>query len=80
MVAAPFLVSYAITRRCNLKCRHCYSDAREDPLPDELSFGEAKKLLNDLADWGIKLLIFDGGEPLLREDSMISSGMLQVGG
>jgi len=68
MVAAPFLVSYAITRKCNLKCKHCYSDAQEEPLPDELSFEETKKLLDDLTDWGIKLLIIDGGEPLLRED------------
>ena len=64
----PFLVSYAITRRCNLKCKHCYSDASETPAPDELTTHESIKLLDEIADWGIKLLIFDGGEPLCRED------------
>ena len=64
----PYLISYAVTRKCNLKCKHCYSDSTEDPAPDELSTQEAKQLLDDIANWGIKLLIFDGGEPLLRED------------
>lgn len=66
--APPFLVSYAITRRCNLKCKHCYSDASEAPAPDELSTPASKKILDEIADWGIRLLILDGGEPLCRED------------
>ena len=64
----PFLVSYAVTGRCNLKCRHCYSDSTEEPAPGELSTEEAKRLLDDIAGWGIRLLIFDGGEPLCRKD------------
>jgi len=68
MVVPPYLVSYAITRNCNLKCKHCYSDATDTPAPDELSTIEAKKLLDDIAGWGIKLLILDGGEPLCRDD------------
>ena len=64
----PFLVSYAITRRCNLKCKHCYSDASETPAPDELTTHESNDLLDEIADWGIRILIFDGGEPLCRED------------
>jgi len=62
----PYLVSYSITRKCNLKCKHCYSDATDTQVHDELSTTEAKHL--DLSTWGIKLLIFDGGEPLCRED------------
>ena len=68
MVAPPYLVSYSITRKCNLKCKHCYSDAVDKPAPDELSTSEAKKLLDDIASWGIRLLIIDGGEPLCRDD------------
>jgi radical SAM protein with 4Fe4S-binding SPASM domain len=64
----PHLVSYAITRKCNLKCKHCYSDALDTAAPEELSTSEAKNLLDTLASWGIRLLIFDGGEPLCRDD------------
>lgn len=68
MTAPPYLVSYSITRKCNLKCKHCYSDAMETQAPDELSTVEAKGVLDDLSKWGIRLLIFDGGEPLCRDD------------
>ncbi len=68
MVEPPYLVSYAITQKCNLKCKHCYSDSKDAQASDELSTTEAKGLLDDLSRWGIKLLIFDGGEPLCRED------------
>jgi len=64
----PYLVSYAVTKKCNLKCKHCYSDALDAPAPEELSTSEAKTLLDTLADWGIQLLIFDGGEPFCRDD------------
>lgn len=68
LIPPPFLISYAVTRKCNLKCKHCYSDATEVAAPDELSTEEAKGVLDDIAKWGIKLLIFDGGEPLYRDD------------
>ena len=64
----PVLVSYAITRRCDLKCPHCYSESIEQPHPDELNTEEAKQLISEIADLGTRMLIFDGGEPTLRED------------
>ncbi len=67
-IPQPYLISYAITRKCNLKCKHCYSEAAEEAAPDELSTEEAKRLLDEIVEWGIKLLIFDGGEPLCRDD------------
>ncbi len=67
-IPPPYLISYAVTRKCNLKCKHCYSDATEVAAPDELSTEEAKRLVDGIAEWGIKLLIFDGGEPLCRDD------------
>jgi len=67
-VEAPFLVFFTITRKCNLKRKHCYSDATDTQAPDELSTVEVKKVLDGLAKWGIGLLIFDGGEPPCRDD------------
>jgi radical SAM protein with 4Fe4S-binding SPASM domain len=67
-IKPPFLVSYSITTKCNLACKHCYSEATEERAPDELSTEEAFKLIDDLAGWGIGLLVLDGGEPLLRDD------------
>ena len=57
IIPPPYLISYAVTRKCNLKCRHCYSDATEESALDELSTVDAKRLIDEIADWGIKLLI-----------------------
>ena len=67
-VKPPFLVSYGITTRCNLSCRHCYSRATAERSPDELTTAEAFALIDALAQWGIGLLVLDGGEPLCRDD------------
>ena len=64
----PFMVSYSITKKCNLKCKHCYSDSVDQAAPDELSTEEAFRLMDDLSEWGIGLLVIDGGEPLCRDD------------
>ena len=66
--APPFLVSYRITTKCNLKCKHCFAEATEERAHDELSTEEAFRLIDDLAKWGIGLLLLSGGEPLCRED------------
>jgi radical SAM protein with 4Fe4S-binding SPASM domain len=66
--AAPTLVSFAVTRECNLKCRHCYSESVDSPHPRELSTDEAKRLIDQIAETGAHLLILDGGEPLMRPD------------
>ncbi|HEX75938.1 MAG TPA: radical SAM protein [Dehalococcoidia bacterium] len=66
----PFLVSYSITTQCNLTCKHCYSEATDKPAEDELTTKEALRLIDELSDWGIGLLVLDGGEPLCREDCL----------
>ncbi|MEN6442714.1 MAG: radical SAM protein [Methanoregula sp.] len=67
IVNAPFLVVWDFTHRCNLQCKHCYQDAQR-ALPDELTTDEAKKLIDQLADVGVVVIAFSGGEPLMRKD------------
>ena len=62
------VVVWNMTRRCNLKCIHCYSNSADIDYPDELSTEEGKKLINDLAAFGSPVILFSGGEPLLRRD------------
>lgn len=62
------VVVWNLTRSCNLKCIHCYAHAvrrSEDP---ELDTGQACKVLDDLALFGVPVVLFSGGEPLLRAD------------
>jgi 12,18-didecarboxysiroheme deacetylase len=62
------VVVWNITRRCNLKCVHCYAHAKDESSPDELSTAEGKALLDDLAQFGAPVVLFSGGEPLMRPD------------
>lgn len=66
-VYAPFLVVWDFTYRCNLHCKHCYSNAGMST-KDELKTGEALKIVDQLADFGVVSLAFSGGEPLMRKD------------
>ena len=61
----PQIVSFAVTKACNLRCLHCHADARE-PFPDELTLKEAIQAVDELAALGTEELIFSGGEPLMR--------------
>lgn len=62
------LVVWNMTNRCNLKCVHCYIKAEDRDYKDELSMQEAKGLIDDLSQMKIPVLLFSGGEPLLRKD------------
>ncbi|ELY38410.1 TIGR04347 family pseudo-SAM/SPASM protein [Natronorubrum tibetense] len=62
------VVVWNATRRCNLYCSHCYAGADLEAAPGEFSTGEAKTFLAQLADYGAPVVLFSGGEPLVRED------------
>jgi AdoMet-dependent heme synthase len=67
----PFLVALNLTRRCNLNCAHCYLDAgsRESDNTGELTTAEVKGLIDDIAALSDEIMVvFTGGEPLLRGD------------
>lgn len=62
------VVVWNATRRCNLRCLHCYSGSEDKEYPGELTTEEAREVIRDLAEFGVSVLIFSGGEPLLRRD------------
>jgi radical SAM protein with 4Fe4S-binding SPASM domain len=64
---APFQVVWNITRACNLKCLHCYESAGIKD-SDELTTQEALHGIDILADAGVLILAFSGGEPTIRPD------------
>ncbi|MEN6372571.1 MAG: radical SAM protein [Armatimonadota bacterium] len=62
------VVVWNMSRRCNLKCVHCYSNSENRGYDGELSTEEAKRMIADLGDFSVPVLLFSGGEPLMRED------------
>lgn len=62
------VVVWNVTRQCNLKCIHCYAHAKSAPFEDELSTSDGIKLIDDLSQFGAPVILFSGGEPLMRKD------------
>ncbi len=64
---APVVV-WNVVSHCNMTCPHCYAAASIQPSRNDLSTTEALRVVDDLADAGVEVLILSGGEPLLRPD------------
>jgi radical SAM protein with 4Fe4S-binding SPASM domain len=62
------VVVWNLTQRCNLHCIHCYSNSENKTYPDELSTAQGRCLIEDLAAFKVPVLLFSGGEPLMRSD------------
>lgn len=64
----PFIVIWEVTRACQLKCVHCRADAQNKPDPKELTPAEGLKLIDQIYDMGNPMLVFTGGDCMMRED------------
>jgi len=62
------IVVWNVTRTCNLRCVHCYSDSYAQKYPGELTHEQALAVLDDLAAFRVPAVLFSGGEPLTRPD------------
>ncbi|PYZ93473.1 radical SAM/SPASM domain-containing protein [Salipaludibacillus keqinensis] len=64
----PFIVIWEVTRACELRCVHCRADAQVEPHPEELSPHEGMKLIDDIYEMNNPMLVFTGGDCMMRED------------
>jgi AdoMet-dependent heme synthase len=65
---APFTIAWEITRACAFACVHCRADAQHRSHPDELRPEESLALIKRLKEFGNPILIFTGGDPMMRRD------------
>ena len=62
------VVVWNCTRTCNLQCIHCYANSDSKKYKGELTTKEAKAFIDDLQEFKVPVILFSGGEPLIRED------------
>ena len=67
-MAFPVTANLAITHKCQCQCIHCSAGPFSDPAKKELTVEEIKTVVDGALDLGASLVIYVGGEPLLRED------------
>jgi len=63
----PSLISWNLTKHCNLRCPHCYMEGGRKA-ENELTTQECLDLIVEMKALGTEMLILTGGEPLLRKD------------
>ncbi|MCQ9208490.1 MAG: radical SAM protein [Omnitrophica bacterium] len=62
------LIFWETTKSCNLQCPHCRAQAKSRRSPEELTTEEARRFIKQAAAFSQAILVFSGGEPLLRND------------
>ncbi len=62
------VVFWNITYACNLRCEHCYINAGPEPRKDELGRERLLGVAREIVELGLPLVIFSGGEPLLKRE------------
>jgi AdoMet-dependent heme synthase len=65
---SPFIVIWELTRACALRCLHCRAEAQYYRHPEELTTEEGKGLIDQIAKMDQPILVFTGGDPLMRPD------------
>ena len=64
---APVSVVWSLSYKCNLMCKHCYQNANQRS-SDELSLEEQFKVIDQMAQAGVSLIVLSGGEPLTNHN------------
>lgn len=62
------VVAWNCTKTCNLSCKHCYANSDSKKCEGELTLKEAKEFIDDLKYFNVPVILFSGGEPLMREN------------
>ncbi len=65
---APFTIAWEVTRACAYACVHCRADAQHTRDPRELTTEESRALIDRLAKFSSPILVFTGGDPMMRKD------------
>ncbi|MBI3667660.1 MAG: radical SAM protein, partial [Acidobacteria bacterium] len=64
----PRLIFWELTTGCNLRCIHCRASATELMSPEDLSYEESCRVIDQIAAYAPFILVLSGGEPLWRRD------------
>src|SRR3989304_1849177 len=65
---APFTIAWEVTRACAFACVHCRANAQHRRDPREMTTDEGFRLVDRFRAFGDPILVFTGGDPMMRPD------------
>lgn len=71
-ILVPAVMMISLTSRCNLACRGCYHRAQHRPPAPEMTADQLASIVAQAEDLGVSVIVFAGGEPLLRKDEILA--------
>lgn len=71
-VLVPAVMMISLTSRCNLACRGCYQRAQHRAPAPEMDESRLASIVAQAADLGVSVIVFAGGEPLLKKDVILT--------
>jgi len=64
----PLLASFKLTHHCNINCPGCPFHLRAQEENSQMTWGQALAALETLKGKGTRIVVFEGGEPLIWRD------------
>lgn len=74
------VVVWNCIRQCNLRCIHCYASATDTIEPPQMNTSDGEDFIRGLAEFGVPVILFSGGEPMLRKDLFYLAGYAREAG
>lgn len=71
-ILVPAVMMISLTSRCNLACRGCYQRAQHRAPAPEMDENQLASIVAQAEDLGVSVIVFAGGEPLLKKDTILS--------
>jgi MoaA/NifB/PqqE/SkfB family radical SAM enzyme len=69
-ILVPAVMMISVTSRCNLACKGCYQRAQHRSVTAEMNADQLRSVVSQASDLGVSVIVFAGGEPLLKKDEI----------
>jgi len=71
-IMIPAVMMISLTSRCNLSCKGCYQRAQHRATAPEMDAGQLGSIISQAEELGVSVIVFAGGEPLMRKDEILA--------
>lgn len=67
VASSPIDMEIHLTRRCNLRCKHCFQESDSKVSERTINLADWERLFDDIESNGVNRVIISGGEPIMYD-------------